>query len=160
MEKATFAAGCFWGVEALFRAVPGVSEAICGYSGGHTAHPTYKEVCGDATGHAEAVEVSYDPAVISYDGLLDVFFGGHNPTTRNEQGVDKGTQYRSVIFCHSTDQEMAARAKVTALTEAKTFKKPIVTEIIPAQTFWVAEDYHQRYFEKHPDEQVCHIGGH
>lgn len=160
MAKASFAAGCFWGVEALFRAVPGVTDAVCGYEGGHTESPTYKEVCTDRTGHAETVEVTFDPAVVSFDGLLDVFFGGHNPTTLNEQGVDKGTQYRSVIFFHDAEQENAARAKIAALTAAQTFKKPIVTEIVPAVTFWPAEEYHQRYFEKHPDEQVCHIGGH
>lgn len=160
MAIASFAGGCFWGVEALFRAVPGVTDAVCGYEGGHTENPTYKEVCTDKTGHAETVQVSFDPAVISFDGLLDAFFGGHNPTTLNEQGVDKGTQYRSVIFCHDAEQEEIARGKVVALTEAKIFTKPIVTEIVPAVKFWPAEEYHQRYFEKHPDEQVCHIGGH
>ncbi|MGB8601537.1 MAG: peptide-methionine (S)-S-oxide reductase MsrA [Rhizomicrobium sp.] len=160
MAIASFAGGCFWGVEALFRAVPGVTDAVCGYEGGHSENPTYKEVCTDATGHAETVQLTFDPAVISFDGLLDAFFGGHNPTTLNEQGVDKGTQYRSVIFYHDAEQEAIARGKVAALTAAKIFTKPIVTEIVPAVKFWPAEEYHQRYFEKHPDEQVCHFGEH
>jgi peptide-methionine (S)-S-oxide reductase len=157
MAKASFAAGCFWGVETLFRAIPGVTDVVCGYAGGHTAEPTYKDVCTGKTGHAETVEVTFDPAAVSFEALLDVFFAGHNPTTLNAQGPDCGTQYRSAIFFHSPEQQRAARAKVAALTAAGAFPRPIVTEILPAQAFWRAEDYHQRYFEKHPDKAACHI---
>lgn len=156
-EKAAFAAGCFWGVEAWFRAVDGVKDAVCGYEGGHTENPTYKEVCTDKTGHAETVEVSFDPAVITYEKLLDAFFEGHDPTTKNAQGPDHGTQYRSVIFTFSPEQEKAAKAKIAALTAKKIYARDIVTEVVPAQTFWRAEEYHQRYFEKNPDKPFCHV---
>jgi peptide-methionine (S)-S-oxide reductase len=154
MEKATFGAGCFWGVESLFREVPGVVDAVSGYAGGDTPNPTYKDVCSDRTGHAEVVEVTFDPAKVSYERLLDVFFENHDPTQLNRQGPDFGTQYRSVIFTHSHGQESAARAKKEAV--APRFKKPIVTSIEPAPTFWRAEDYHQRYNEKH-GLPSCHI---
>jgi peptide-methionine (S)-S-oxide reductase len=148
MATATFAAGCFWGVEAAFRQVPGVTATRVGYTGGTTANPTYKQVCTDRTGHAEAVEVSYDPARVSYDDLLRVFWETHDPTQRNRQGPDIGTQYRSAIFYHDPEQEAAARASKERLERSGAHKRPIVTEIVPAQTFYQAEDYHQQYLEK------------
>jgi peptide-methionine (S)-S-oxide reductase len=148
MAIATFAAGCFWGVEAAFRQVPGVTATRVGYTGGTTTNPTYKQVCTDRTGHAEAVEVSYDPARVSYDDLLRVFWEIHDPTQRNRQGPDIGTQYRSAIFYHDPEQEAAARASKERLERSGVHKRPIVTEIVPAQTFYQAEDYHQQYLEK------------
>jgi peptide-methionine (S)-S-oxide reductase len=156
MEKATFGAGCFWGVEVFFREVPGVAEAICGYAGGCMKNPTYNQVCSNETGHAEVVEVTFDPAKVSYATLVDVFFANHNPTTLNRQGPDSGTQYRSVIFTHSDEQEKIAREKKAALTAAGKFKNPIVTTIEPVPTFWRAEEYHQRYFEKN-GLPSCHV---
>ena len=156
MEKATFGAGCFWGVESFFREVPGVADAICGYAGGCMNNPTYKDVKTGQTGHAEVVEVTFDPAVASYDKLVDVFFQWHDPTTLNRQGVDVGTQYRSVIFTHSDEQDRIAREKKAAYSASGKFKAPIVTTIEPAPTFWPAEDYHQRYFEKNALPS-CHI---
>ena len=147
-EKATFGAGCFWGVEATFRAVPGVIDAVVGYAGGKTENPTYEDVCSHTTGHAEVVEVEFDPAVVSYDQLLDVFWSNHNPTTLNRQGPDVGDQYRSVIFYHSPEQKAAADASKTRLDESGRFKKPIVTFIEPAPAFYRGEEYHQRYLEK------------
>jgi peptide-methionine (S)-S-oxide reductase len=148
MEKATFAAGCFWGVEAAFRQRPGVTATRVGYTGGTVANPSYELVCTDTTGHAEAVEVTYDPARVSYDDLLDVFWSSHNPTTRNRQGFDVGSQYRSAIFLHSPEQEAAARASRDRLEAERRFPNPIVTDIEPAAEFYEAEDYHQRYLEK------------
>ena len=148
MATATFAAGCFWGVEAAFRQVPGVTATRVGYTGGTTTNPTYKQVCTDRTGHAEAVEVSYDPERVSYDDLLCVFWENHDPTQRNRQGPDIGTQYRSAIFYHDAEQEAAARASKERLERSGAHKRPIVTEIVPAQTFYQAEDYHQQYLEK------------
>jgi peptide-methionine (S)-S-oxide reductase len=156
MEKAIFGAGCFWGVESFFRAVPGVSDAVVGYAGGSVDNPSYRQVCSDTTGHAEVVEITYDPAKVNYDGLLDVFFANHDPTTLNRQGPDYGSQYRSVIFTHSPEQERQARAKVEALTRASRFKRPIVTAIEPLRNFYRAEDYHQRYFEKN-GLPSCHV---
>jgi peptide-methionine (S)-S-oxide reductase len=156
MEKATFGAGCFWGVESFFRQVPGVVEAICGYEGGTLDNPTYKQVCTDKSGHAEVVEVIFDPAEVSYDKLVDVFFMNHDPTTLNQQGPDVGTQYRSVIFTHSPEQEVIARENLAALQASGRFKRPIVTAIEPARTFWRAEEYHQRYFEKN-GLPSCHV---
>jgi peptide-methionine (S)-S-oxide reductase len=147
-EKATFGAGCFWGVEATFRAVPGVTDAAVGYAGGKTENPTYEDVCSHETGHAEVVQVEFDPAVVSYDHLLDVFWANHNPTTLNRQGPDVGDQYRSVIFCHSPEQQAAAEASKERLDKIGRYKKPVVTFIEPAPTFYRAEDYHQRYLEK------------
>jgi peptide-methionine (S)-S-oxide reductase len=147
-EKATFAAGCFWGVEAAFRQVPGVIDAAVGYTGGRLENPTYEDVCTDRTGHAEAVDVEFDPARVSYDKLLDVFWENHDPTTLNRQGPDVGTQYRSAIFFHSPEQEKAARESKSRQEASGRFRRPIVTEIAPAQKFWRAEDYHQRYLEK------------
>jgi peptide-methionine (S)-S-oxide reductase len=147
-EKATFGAGCFWGVEAAFRQIPGVTATAVGYEGGTMENPTYHDVCTDRTGHAEVVEVEFDPAKVSYDDLLKVFWENHNPTTRNRQGPDVGTQYRSVIFYHSPEQKKAAEVSREALEKSGKYKSPIVTEIVPAQTFYRAEDYHQQYLEK------------
>ncbi len=147
-EKATFGAGCFWGVESTFRAIEGVTDAAVGYAGGKTENPTYEDVCTDETGHAEVVQVEFDPAVVSYEKLLDVFWGNHNPTTLNRQGPDVGTQYRSVIFYHSPEQRAAAEASKAALEKSGKFRSPIVTQIEPAPKFYRAEEYHQRYLEK------------
>src|ERR1700730_1801447 len=143
MEKATFGAGCFWGVEATFQRLAGVQSTQVGYAGGAMANPTYHDVCTDRTGHAEVVEVTFDPAVISYPELLKVFWENHDPTTKNRQGPDVGAQYRSVIFLHSPEQETYGRVSRDAAQSR--FKKPIVTEIVPAQEFWRAEEYHQQY---------------
>lgn len=148
MHKATFAAGCFWGVEATFRAVDGVVETVVGYTGGKTANPSYQEVCSGRTGHAEAVQLQFDPARVSYDELLDIFWGLHDPTTPNRQGPDVGTQYRSAIFVHDAEQEAAATASKARLAQSGRYRRPVVTEIVPAGAFYRAEDYHQQYFEK------------
>ena len=148
MEKATFGAGCFWGVEAAFRQVEGVLSTNVGYMGGTLKNPTYQDVCTDRTGHAEVVEVEYDPFKVSYDELLKVFWANHDPTTLNRQGPDIGTQYRSVIFFHTPQQEAAAKAAKERLQASGKYKRPVVTEIVPAADFWRAEDYHQQYLEK------------
>ena len=148
MEKATFAAGCFWGVEARFREIPGVIDAAVGYTGGSLAEPTYRDVCSGATGHAEAVEVTFDPGRVSYDELLNAFWTLHDPTTPNRQGPDVGEQYRSSIFIHGPEQERLARESKARLEASGRFKRPVVTEIVPAARFWRAEEYHQRYLEK------------
>jgi peptide-methionine (S)-S-oxide reductase len=148
METAIFAAGCFWGVEAAFRELEGVVSTRVGYSGGWFDNPTYRDVCSGRTGHAESVEVTFDPAKISFDKLLDVFWGIHNPTTLNRQGPDVGSQYRSVIFFRDAEQEAAARASKERLARSGKYSREIVTEIVPATTFWQAEEYHQQYFEK------------
>ena len=148
MAKATFGAGCFWGVEVAFRNVPGVQDAVVGYSGGQLDNPTYKDVCSGRTGHAEAVEVEYDPSAVSYDDLLKVFWENHDPTQVNRQGPDVGEQYRSVIFFHTPEQQAAALASKEALDKAGQFRKPIATQVVPAAPFYRAEDYHQRYLEK------------
>jgi peptide-methionine (S)-S-oxide reductase len=153
-ELATFGAGCFWGVEAAFRRLAGVKSTQVGYLGGKLDHPTYHDVCTDRTGHAEVVEVTFDPAVVSYHDLIEVFWNNHNPTTLNRQGPDVGSQYRSAIFFHSPEQEAEAKASRDAAQAH--FKKPIVTEITPASTFWPAEDYHQQYLEKR-GLASCHI---
>jgi len=156
MAVATFAAGCFWGVEATFRKVPGVIDTAVGYSGGHTENPTYEQVCTDRTGHAEVVQVEYDPDKVTYEQLLDVFFNCHNPTTLNRQGPDVGTQYRSAIFYHTPEQQQAAIAAKAALDASGKFGRPIVTLIEPAGPFYRAEEYHQRYLEK-TGRDSCHI---
>ena len=148
MEKATFAAGCFWGVEAAFRQLPGVKGTRVGYTGGRVATPSYELVCTDTTGHAEAVEVTYDPERVSYEDLLEIFWSNHNPTTRDRQGFDIGSQYRSAIFTHSADQEAAARSSIERLQTEGRWKNPIVTQVVPAPEFYEAEDYHQQYLEK------------
>jgi len=156
MAKAVFAAGCFWGVEDAFRQVKGVTSTSVGYTGGHTKNPTYKEVCTDTTGHAEAVEVEFDPAQVSYRELLAVFFQSHDPTQLNRQGPDYGKQYRSAIFYQDAEQEVAARESKEALEKAGVFKRPIVTQIVPASEFYRAEEYHQQYFEKQ-GIRSCHL---
>jgi peptide-methionine (S)-S-oxide reductase len=148
MAIATFAAGCFWGVEAAFRQVPGVTGTAVGYMGGHLDHPTYKDVCTDRTGHAEVVQVEYDPEQVAYRDLLNIFWENHDPTQMNRQGPDVGTQYRTAIFFHTPEQEAEARASRQALEASGRFRRPIATEIVAAQTFWRAEDYHQQYLEK------------
>jgi len=155
MEKATFGAGCFWGVEDFFRQVPGVSDAVSGYAGGQTDNPTYKQVCTDKTGHAEVVKVTFDPAKVSYATLVDLFFKMHNPTQLNRQGPDIGTQYRSVIFAHSPEQKRVAEERKAAASASGRFKSLIVTTIEDAVPFWRAEDYHQRYFAKNGG--FCHV---
>jgi peptide-methionine (S)-S-oxide reductase len=152
-ETATFAAGCFWGVEAAFRQLPGVLEVTSGYTGGRTVAPSYQDVCSGRTGHAEAVEILYDPQQISYDALLDAFWKIHDPTTPNRQGPDVGTQYRSAIFTHGAEQQQLAEA--SRAREQANQSKPIVTEITAAGDFYPAEDYHQRYFER--NGVACHI---
>jgi len=149
MQKATFGAGCFWGVESAFRRVKGIIETSVGYMGGTFTNPTYKDVCTDKTGHAEVVEIVFDPSVITYDELLNIFWSIHDPTLLNRQGPDVGTQYRSVIFYHDKEQEAAARLSKEKLQRSGKYKKEIVTEIEPATHFWRAEEYHQQYFEKH-----------
>jgi len=148
METATFAAGCFWGIEASFRKVKGVKDTAVGYTGGTTANPTYRDVCSGQTGHAEAVRVEYDPNEVSYQDLLEVFWDIHDPTTLNRQGPDIGSQYRSAIFYHNPEQEQAAKASKAKLEAENRFGKPIVTQIVPKSEFYMAEDYHQQYFEK------------
>ncbi len=147
-ETATFAAGCFWGVEVTFRNVDGVVDAKVGYTGGTTDNPTYREVCTNTTGHAEAIEVVFDPARVSYDELLEVFWQNHDPTQVDRQGPDYGTQYRTAIFFHSPEQEETARRSKEALDASGRLSAPVATEITPATTFWPAEEYHQRYLEK------------
>ncbi len=155
-EKATFGAGCFWGVEARFGQVAGVLETAVGYEGGALNHPTYKDVCTDRTGHAEVVELDFDPERVSYQTLVEQFFALHDPTQLDRQGPDWGRQYRSAIFFHSPEQEATAREVIARLGEQKAFRKPIVTEVVPAKTFWRAEEYHQKYLEKR-GAVSCHI---
>jgi len=156
MEKATFAAGCFWGVEAAFRQLKGVKATAVGYTGGQTKNPTYEQVCSDRTGHAEAVEVEFDPAEVSYDDLLKVFWENHDPTQVNRQGPDFGSQYRSAVYFHSPEQQAAAMASKDRLAASGKLKRPIATQIVPAEIFYQAEDYHQQYLEKR-GMASCHI---
>jgi len=155
-ELATFGAGCFWGVEADFREVEGVVATAVGYEGGTKPNPTYEDVCGHKTGHAEVVQVEFDPARVTYTQLLQVFWANHDPTQVNRQGPDFGDQYRTVIFYHSPEQKAMAEASKGALEAAKVYKKPIATQIVPAETFWIAEDYHQQYLEK-SGRRTCHL---
>lgn len=155
-QVAMFGAGCFWGVEATFRKVPGVVDTAVGYSGGHTVNPSYKDVCTNRTGHAEVIRIEFDPTKVGYEQLLEVFWANHDPTTLNRQGPDVGTQYRSVIFTFSPEQEIAARQSKRQQTIAKRFRRPIVTIIAPAGPFYRAEEYHQRYLEKKGLEN-CHL---
>ena len=152
---ATFGAGCFWGVEAMFRSLPGVLDAACGYAGGKLPNPSYEDVCTDATGHVEVVDVTFDPAKISYEQLLQAFWANHDPTTPNRQGTDVGSNYRSVVFVHGPEQLAAATAMKATLDASGHFRRKIVTTIEPAPTFYRAEEYHQRYFEKHG--RSCHF---
>lgn len=147
-KKATFAMGCFWKPDEIFSKVPGVIETTVGYSGGHTENPSYEHVCSGKTGHAETLEIEYDPEKVSYEELLDVFWGNHDPTTLNRQGPDIGEQYRSAIFFRSKEQEKAAKESQARFEQSGTFKSPIVTEIVPASDFYDAEEYHQKYYEK------------
>lgn len=156
MEQATFGAGCFWGVEETFRQIPGVVDTKVGYEGGSLQNPSYEDVCSDRTGHAEVVQVTYDPAKVSYPALLDAFWQAHDPTTLNRQGPDFGSQYRSVIFFHSPQQESDAKRALETLQRSGRFRRPVVTQIEPAQTFYPAEDYHQRYLQKQ-GLGSCHI---
>ena len=156
MAEATFGAGCFWGVEEVFRTLDGVSETSVGYAGGKTDNPTYQEVCTDSTGHAEVVRVSYDPAIIGYDKLLDVFFDNHNPTQLNRQGPDIGTQYRSVVFTSDETEQALTRQKIADLEASGRFSKPIATTIEPETPYWPAEEYHQKYLLKR-GMTSCHI---
>ncbi len=153
---ATFAAGCFWGIEETFRQVPGVIATRVGYMGGHTENPSYPQVCTDQTGHAEVVQVTYDPAMLSYEKLLEVFWHSHNPTLVNRQGPDVGSQYRSVIFYYDDEQKNSAEQSKATLTAENKYAKPIVTEIIPAATFYPAEEYHQKYLQK-KGLSSCHV---
>lgn len=155
-QIATFGAGCFWGVEETFRSTPGVLSTVVGYLGGTMENPTYEDVCTGKTGHAEVVQVTYDPSVVSYETLLDVFWGNHNPTTLNRQGPDVGEQYRSAIFYHTPEQKLIAEKSKDALQASGKFGKPIVTEITPASAFYKAEDYHQQYLAKR-GLSSCHI---
>ncbi len=155
-EIATFGAGCFWGIEANFQRIPGVISAESGYSGGHMANPSYKDVCTDETGHAEVVQVTFDPEKVSYEKLLDAFWQMHDPTQVNRQGPDFGSQYRSAIFFHSPEQEAAAKKSKAALEASGKLRRPVATEITAAGTFWRAEEYHQKYLEKR-GATSCHI---
>ena len=155
MQTATFAAGCFWGVEAAFSKVAGVIDTKVGYAGGSTDNPTYEQVCSDQTGHAEVVKVEYDETKLSYQELLNIFFWCHDPTQLNRQGPDVGRQYRSAIFFHSPEQESLAKALIEEMNKSGELKAPVVTELLPAATFWLAEEYHQRYFEK-KGVDMCH----
>jgi peptide-methionine (S)-S-oxide reductase len=155
-RKATFGAGCFWGVEETFRLTPGVISTSVGYEGGTLPNPTYEDVCSDASGHAEVVEVEYDPAVVTYETLLQVFWSAHDPTTLNRQGPDVGSQYRSAVFFHDDEQRAAAEAMKAALGSSGRFRRPIVTEIVPTMTFWKAEDYHQQYLARR-GRSTCHL---
>ena len=156
IEKATFGAGCFWGVEARFAEMPGVLDTAAGYEGGELEHPTYKEVCTDRTGHAEVVEVTFDPSRLAYETLLDAFFAMHDPTQVNRQGPDWGSQYRSVVFAHGEEQARQAREKIAELNATGAYRQPIATKVERAKTFWKAEEYHQRYLEKR-GMVSCHI---
>lgn len=156
-EVVTFAAGCFWCVEAVFERLEGVLDAKSGYMGGHVASPTYKAVCSGQTGHAEVVEVTFDPTVISFEELLNWFWKSHDPTTLNRQGADVGTQYRSAIFYHTEAQKAAAEKSKAQADASGWFERPIVTEIVPASTFWEAEDYHQDFYQHNPNQPYCQL---
>jgi peptide-methionine (S)-S-oxide reductase len=153
---ASFAAGCFWGVEARFREIPGVIDAPVGYMGGHVEQPDYRNVCSGATGHAEAVQITFDPGQVSYEQLLTAFFEMHNPTTMNRQGPDRGTQYRSAVFYHDDEQKEQALRAIQNLNDSGSWQNPVVTEVSPASRFWPAEEYHQRYLEKNGGG-FCHV---
>ena len=156
METATFGAGCFWGVEGAFQELKGVTATAVGYMGGSVKNATYKQVCTDRTGHAEVCQVTFDPAVIRYEKLVEVFFKIHDPTTKNRQGPDAGSQYRSAIFFHTPEQEKTAHAIIEKVQTSGKFKRPVVTEIVPANEFWRAEEYHQKYFKKQ-GLPSCHV---
>jgi peptide-methionine (S)-S-oxide reductase len=155
LETATLAAGCFWCVEAVFDDLKGVQEVVSGYSGGHTENPSYRQVCDGDTGHAEVAEIKFDPSVISFKDVLRVFFSVHDPTTLNRQGNDIGTQYRSAIFYHNDDQKRDAEEVIKEITDEGVYDEPIVTEVVPFEKFWPAEDYHQEYFANNPNQPYC-----
>ena len=155
MEKATFGAGCFWCVEAVFQNLKGVEKVVSGYAGGRNKNPTYKEVCSGLTGHAEVIEITFDPAVISFTELLEIFWKTHDPTTLNRQGADAGTQYRSVIYYHSDEQKRLSEEYKQKLNDGQAFPNPVVTEITAAPEFFAAENYHQNYFNRHGHEPYC-----
>jgi peptide-methionine (S)-S-oxide reductase len=157
LEIATLAGGCFWCIDAIFREVDGIEKVVSGYTGGNTANPTYQQVCTGQTGHAEAVQLSFNPSVISYREVLEIFFSAHDPTTLNRQGADVGTQYRSAIFYHNAQQKAVAEELIGELNKARLWKGPIVTQIIPLNTFYPAEDYHQRYFSRCPEQAYCRM---
>ncbi len=154
-QQATFGGGCFWCLEAVVEQLRGVHQVVSGYCGGNVPNATYEQVCGGGTGHAEVIQVTFDPAEIAFADLLDVFFATHDPTTLNRQGADCGTQYRSAIFCHDDEQQRVAAAKIAELNAAKLFSRPIVTQVAPFEVFYAAEDYHQGYFRAHPGQGYC-----
>ena len=156
-EVATLAGGCFWCLEAIFEQVTGVEDVTSGYTGGSVINPTYQKVCTGATGHAEAVQLTFNPGKISYREILQIFFSVHDPTTLNRQGADVGTQYRSVIFYHDDRQRATAEALVRELNEAQLWKKPIVTQVVPLDKFYPAEEYHREYFLRHPEQSYCRV---
>ncbi|MCL4250653.1 MAG: peptide-methionine (S)-S-oxide reductase MsrA [Anaerolineae bacterium] len=155
LEVATLAGGCFWCLEAVYDQLKGVTDVVSGYAGGHVTNPTYQAVCNGTTGHAEVVQITFDPQIVSFADLLDVFFTIHDPTTLNRQGNDVGTQYRSAIFYHSPEQKAIAEHKIADITAAKLWNHPIVTEVTPIDTFYPAEDYHQEYFARNPNQGYC-----
>ena len=155
LESATLAGGCFWCLQAMFKEIAGVEKVVSGYTGGNTVHPTYEQVCSGRTGHAEAVQVSFDPSRISYREILEIFFSIHDPTTLNRQGADVGTQYRSAIFYHGEQQKAVAEELILKLNSAHLWKNPIVTQIAPLRNFYPAEDYYQGYFAQHPEQGYC-----
>lgn len=157
LEVATLAGGCFWCLEAVFGEVYGVENVVSGYTGGTTVNPTYEQVCSGGTGHAEAIQISFDPLKISYREILEIFFSIHDATTLNRQGADVGTQYRSAIFYHSEQQKTIAKELIAKLNKAHLWKKPIVTQVVPLHTFYLAEDYHQGYFSQHPEQGYCQM---
>jgi len=157
MERATFGGGCFWCIEGAFEQLAGVESVTSGYAGGHTENPTYEEVCSGTTGHAEVVQIAYDPELLDYEDLLEVFFTIHDPTQVNQQGPDVGTQYRSIVLSHDDRQESLARAFVEELDEQGVYDDTVVTEIVPLETFYEAEEYHQNYFEKNPSDAYCRM---
>ncbi|GIW29608.1 MAG: peptide methionine sulfoxide reductase MsrA [Meiothermus sp.] len=157
LEVATLGGGCFWCLEAVFDELKGVVDVVSGYSGGHVPNPTYEQVCSKQTGHAEVVQITFDPSVISYREVLEVFFTIHDPTTPNRQGNDVGPQYRSVIFYHSPEQQAVAQEVIQALTQARVWENPIVTELVPFERFYPAEDYHQEYFKRNPYQPYCTV---
>jgi peptide-methionine (S)-S-oxide reductase len=156
-ETATLAGGCFWCMEAVFQQIEGVESVVSGYTGGTTLNPTYEQVCSDRSGHAEAVQVTFDPSRISYRDILEIFFSVHNPTTLNRQGEDMGTQYRSAIFYNSDEQKAVAAQLIRELDQARVWKNPIVTQVLPLDKFYPAEDYHRDYFARHPEQAYCQM---
>lgn len=154
-EIATLGGGCFWCLEAVFEQLQGVEKVESGYTGGRTENPSYHQVCSGSTGHAEVVQVTFDPTVLTYDALLDVFFSIHDPTTLNRQGADEGTQYRSVIYWHTPEQKRIAEEKIKQINEAKIWPRPLVTELSPLQAYFPAEEYHQHYYQQHPGQGYC-----